>query len=333
MTREMMEALPDTQPEPLRRRSRYTPDLTDKVLTMCPKKWFVLRLIADCRILTLPQIALVLEKANPRPKLASEKSARRYTRPLMEARLIKPLAVGRAALAGPDEPNDETLLGGSAPNIYVPLPAGIKLLHDAGLVDDSYLKRKYPTGYGPKNPALLGHELMVRDARVWLERLVHPHPSSEVIRWEDGPDAKLPLPSGNNVAPDAWFAFRIGEGPNAQKLVGLVEADRRSDRNPQRWVDKVFFYAELFLKKDALMGATGYQNARVIVITPDEARRDNLAVSIAKECASMRFADLARRFWVATLSDLEGTDLFTSVWRIAGTEGFSSMLRKAGRER
>ena len=262
-----MEALPDTvhtssqhqdRSETVSRRKRYTPAPMDGFVSLTPKRWRALRLLADSRLLSLPQLALLLEGADVRCKKDREKSVRLQLRPLVDAGLIAVLPVSRASLAGADEPNDETLLYGSAPNVYTITAKGIKALVEEGVVDESYKKRQYPT-YGPKNALFLAHELMVRDVYVWLERLAHPHLGSEVIRWEDGQDAALALPSGNEARPDAWFVLRTGGLSNSPKLIGLVEADRRSERNPRRWAEKVFFYAELFLKEGAMELATGYK--------------------------------------------------------------------------
>ena len=296
---------------------------------MTPKKWLALRLLADCRLLSLPQLALLLEDGNARPRSAREKSARRHLRPLVDAGLIAVLPVSRASLAGADEPNDETLLYGSAPNVYTVTARGVRALAEEGVVDESYKARAYPA-YGPKNALFLAHELMVRDSRVWLERLLYPHPGSKVLRWEDGPDAALALASGSAVRPDAWFVFQTGDTPASPKLIGLVEADRRSERNPRRWTEKASFYAELFLKEGGVEAATGYRHARVLVLTPDAARRDSLAALIFGECESLGHPDLAGRFWLAARADLLGSDLHSPLWRVAGTDCLSPMMRHAG---
>lgn len=157
--------MPDTDETIRARRKRYTPEPTGGgVVSLTPRKWLALRLLADCRVLSLPQFALLLDNAETRPKADREKSARRQLRPLVDAGLIAVIPVSRASLAGADDPNDATLLFGSAPNVYTMTAKGVKALVDDGRVDESYRKRAYPA-YGPKNALFLAHELMVSTLR------------------------------------------------------------------------------------------------------------------------------------------------------------------------
>ena len=307
-----------------RRRYRRTPS---GMPPLTPVKLRALRLLAECRVLSLPQMARLLEGEEMRPKSAREKSARRHLRELYDAGLAELAPVSRASLAGEDSPNDDTLLHGSAPNVYVPTAEGVKLLVEYGLIEKAFIKRSTPS-YGPKNSMFLAHELQVREARVWLERLLYAHPGSALLAWEDGPDANLPLLSGFQVRPDAWFTLQF---ENGQRLTGLVEADRGTERGRARWREKVEYYTELFLAGEgaALKETTGSRNARVLVTVPSEARRESLAVAILDECNQVGFPHLAERFWLARIEDLEGVDLYGRIWRLSTQEGLRGMLERA----
>lgn len=237
---------------------------------LTPAKLRALCLLAECRLLSLPQIALLLEGSELRPKAAREKSARRHLRELFDARLIAVLPVPRSALAGRDAPNDASLLFGSAPNVYAPTVAGVRLVSGAGLVSpevarrygvDSKAKKNSVSvaPYGPKNSLFLAHELLVRDVRVWAERLVYAVKGSAaatVERWEDGEAATLPLLSGLDARPDALLVLRTGTGC----LAGLCEADRGTERGTTRWREKVERYGK--------NGNEPLRNARVTAFSP-----------------------------------------------------------------
>ena len=62
-------------------------------------------------------------------------------------------------------------------------------------------------------------------------------------------------------------------------LVGLVEVDRGTERGDRRWQEKLEAYAALFAG-GSLQAATGYRNARILVVTSDARRRDQLAAFI-----------------------------------------------------
>lgn len=164
---------------------------------------------------------------------------------------------------------------------------------------------------------------MVREARVWLQKLAAcSQDEGGVRRWVDGTDAAIdlygpddPPVSGTTrqARPDAWFVYcvRRDRGGRDVVLVGLVEADRGTERGASRWGEKLAAYGTLFAG-DRLSEVTGFQKARVLVLTPDAARRDRLGDFIAREAGSSHLADL---FWLAATPDLEGAGLDTSIWR------------------
>jgi hypothetical protein len=234
-------------------------------------------------------------------------------RELFDAGLVDVMPVSRLALAPPDAPNDASLLYGSAPNLYVPTPRGLELLLHAGLIGKETVKRT-AASYGPKNSLFLAHELAVRDVRVWLEGATQAaHGEQQVLAWKDGNEAVLDLGHGGSVRPDAWFVHRIGQTENRPSvLVGLVEVDRGTERGDKRWQEKLGAYEELF-SGGALKVATGYVNARILVITPDARRRDGLATFIGERSGTM-----APRFWFAERVVLQHPSLAAPYWWQSG---------------
>ena len=292
-------------PERRRRYSRVASAAPIPLLT--PTKWEMLMYLAELRFLSLPQLARLCCPAVRRD--LSEKSARRHMRALFDAGLVDVLPVSRAALAPPDAGNDASLLHGSAPNVYGPTKEGLRLLVRAGRTGEDLAGRSAPS-FGPRNTLFLAHELLVRDVRVWLEECARQN-GHAVERWEDGEAAAIPLGGQGAlrfVRPDAWFAYRMGK----VVLVGLVEADRGTERGDRRWREKLDAYAALYAGA-ALREATGYVNARVLVLCPDARRRDGLAELIGREDGG-----LANRFWLAERSALSFSQLSVPVWRRPG---------------
>jgi len=290
-------------------------------LALTPPKLRLLGYLAQCRLLSLPQLA--------RLACPSQKSARRHLRALFDAGLVDVIATSRvalAALAEPDAPNDETLLYGSAPNLYVPTRAGLNLLFAAGLIDKAVRDRPLPS-YGPRNSLFLGHELAIRDVRVWLEQCTAVHGGEHrVERWEDGAEAVMDVSGEQSakrykqvVRPDAWFVYRLRPVPKPLVLVGLVEADQGTERGLTRWSEKLVAYAALF-SSGRLSQITGYNQARVLVLAPNARRRDALAALIGAQTQEQHLdLSLPGRFFVAERGPLMAQpDLCAPVWRRPG---------------
>ncbi len=243
-------------------------------------------------------------------------------RELFDAGMADVLPVSRLALAAPDAPNDATLLYGSAPNLYIPTPRGLDALYQAGLIGKDLAKRALPS-YGPKNSLFLAHELAVRDVRVWLEQAAQASGGQQrVLEWKDGADAAIELENegfARWVKPDAWFAYSLRPEPQKLVLVGLVEVDRGTERGDRRWQEKMEAYTGLF-SGGSLQSATGYVNARILVIAPDARQRDQLAAFIAESGGAV-----SSRFWLAESAILETPDLTQALWR-KGVEGLLPLL-------
>jgi hypothetical protein len=182
--------------------------------------------------------------------------------------------------------------------------------------------------YGPKNALLLRHELAVSDLYVWLALAAQAGRDAghELLEWRSGRGAAIRLGTGRGsrrfVRPDAWFAYRLAApspagAPPAPVLVGLAEIDRGTERFLPRWAEKAAAYSALFAR-GYLKAATGYANARVIVVTPDAGRRDALAGYLSGLEPS-----LANRFWLAERGALLTGGLSVPAWRTPG----SALLR------
>lgn len=300
------------------RRRRYARSPSPRALTaLTPVRVRMLLFLAELGFLSLPQLARLCCPSGRRD--LSERSARRHMRALFDAGLVDVLPVSRAALAPPGAPNDATLLYGSAPNVYAPTARGRETLYRAGLIGKEEAKRPAPS-YGPKNSLFLAHELAVRDVRVWLETAACAH-GHEVEAWRDGEEAAIGLQRGQGasfVRPDAWFVYRL----DGIVLVGLVEVDRGTERGDRRWGEKLAAYGALFADRAALTAATGYVNARVLVLTSDERRRDRLAILIAERAEQA----LVDRFWLAGSNVLERLDLCGLSWRRPGASPLQSLV-------
>ncbi len=286
---------------------------------MTPLRVEILRFLAELRFLSLPQIARLC-CPSARQDL-SEKNARRHMRALFDAGLVDVLPVSRAALAPLGTPNDASLLYGSAPNVYCPTAPGLEALYRTGLIEKELLKRAAPN-YGPKNSLFLAHELRVRDVRVWLETAAKVLGGGQkVLRWQAGSDAALEAGASRTVRPDAWFVYSLGRRENREAvLVGLVEVDCGTERGDRRWQEKLAAYESLF-SGEALRAATGYVNARVLVITPDEKRRDQLA-----QLLFSRSETTAPRFWLARQELLLQPGLACADWRRPGRSVLEALI-------
>lgn len=290
------------------RRQRYTRSPSQSALTsLTPVRVQILRYLVELRFLSLPQIAKLCCPSERQD--LSEKSTRRHMRVLFDAGLVDVLPVSRAALVPSSTPNDASLLYGSAPNLYAPTKGGLETLHRAGLIEREAMKR--PPDYGPKNSLFLAHELAVRDVRVWLELTARDN-GYELECWRDKEAAAIslnrdqqPLQQPFSVRPDAWFVLRLSQAV----LVGLVEVDMGTERGERHWREKLDAYATLFTS-GCLPAVTGYVNARVLVVCPNEKRRDQLALFLARVDST-----LAERFWVTDHRILGERSLTQVQWR------------------
>ncbi len=246
-----------------------------------------LRLVAESRFLSTPQVAGLLG--------VSLKSARDHLRDLLDMQLVRPVGVPGVALGM------RALVG---PTIYVARKEGLRVLEEVGLLPP---EAKRPPSYGPEQYQFLAHELSVRDVLVWLSlsarKLGH-----SVSRW----DCSGGLQVGSTKA-DALFTYDIG----GKGVVGIVEADLGSERGTStsradRWATKVAAYSELFKEEnwEKLQALTGAPVARLVVTVPDGERAEWILRRLSG-------TPVAADTWIAVRGDLEGSDVYSSVWRKA----------------
>lgn len=300
-----MAASPERAP---RRRYVALPEASAAHLT--PKRLAALQWVAECGLLTTPQVARLLG--------VRDQAARRLVRPLFDAGLLQIIAVPRAALAGPEAANDPALLYGSAPSIWSVSRSGAEALGRVDLLPEGFRLRER---YGPKNMLFLRHELGVRDARVFFTLCGRGQPEQGLERWRDGPAAEVELGRSSPprvLRPDAILAYRLGE----RRLAAFLEWDEGTERGRGRWGEKLDAYAALFANPHLVRAITGYGRARVLVVAPSARRRDALAELIARHVP----AALAERFWLAERGALQTARLDAPAWRTPAVSALQPLV-------
>ncbi len=290
------------------RKRRYIRRPMDSVLSITPIRLKLLTYVADYGIVSLPQLA--------RLACPSEKSARRHMRELFDGGLVSIVPVPRAALPDDHAENDASLLFGSAPNIYTLTRNGLRVLREGGFDQESRLI----TDYGPRNSLFLAHELAIRDVRVWLEVCARERNGDQVERWNESAAAVIEIGGSHRkvvVRPDAWFVYSLGQ----QVLVGLVEVDRGTERGALRWGEKLRAYETLF-RPGAVKAATGYANARILVVCPNARRVEWLAQFIRSHGSPA----LHDRFWLAEQTMLRNLSLTAPAWRRIGDTNRQALI-------
>jgi hypothetical protein len=115
------------------------------------------------------------------------------------------------------------------------------------------------------------HEILVRDTAAWIAAAARHHQL-------EMPKIKVRGTRLGSITPDAVFDQPIAKDAATgavRRLVGLVEADRGTQRGAVRWTEKALGYQELFTG-DTLEKLVGSPRARVLVFAPDAARIQTL---------------------------------------------------------
>lgn len=290
------------------RRRRYIRHSCHELVALTPMRRAVLRFVGDYRLLSLPQLAALAA--------VSPKAARRCTRVLFDAGLIDVIPLPRVALAPPLAELGSEWLFGSAPNVFTLNRAGYRLLCEWGWEGPM----PSPSRLGPRSTAFVGHELLVKDVRLYLELCARAYPTHRLERWREGGDAAIDLRRSvapKVLRPDAQFVYRLGE----RALVGLVEADRGTERGALAWKQKCAAYERAFVEGH-LQQATGFANIRVLVFAPTERRRDLLAELIRSEVKPT----LASQFWLTTQEQTAHPALDRAVWCQPGNSAFRPLV-------
>jgi hypothetical protein len=281
------------------RRSRWRP-AEEPRHPLTPIKLEALRLVAESKFLSTPQVAALTGK--------SEKAARDHLSDLKDMRLLAPIPLPPAAFRDCDDPVAAAY--GSAPNVWVPTRAGLSALRRAGMLPEG---AKAPPAFRPENFAFVAHEVAVRDTLCWLTASARKHGHS-VETW----DCRSGMRVGRS-RPDAWFAYRAGS-----VYVGLVEVDMGTQRSRETWSNKLASYAEIFAdtERKALKELTGgWGRARLVVTVPTE-RRAAWIAELAEERNASAFT------WIAARPDLKGSDVYAVDWIRPGGEGKTPFARE-----
>jgi len=227
---------------------------------------------------------------------------------------VRVIPVPRAALLTPDEQFGPGAVFGSGPNVYTLTAKGERLLRDRGLVVGSI----HIPNLGVKHALLfMSHRLFVGDIRIWLEQSEH-----ELVRWHQGDGAAIDLQRSrapNVIRPDAWMVCQI----NARSLVAMIEADRNTEKGGAHWKAKLAAYQALF-SGPRLQAVTGFQHARLLVVTTGVARRSYLADFIATHGTPA----VQARTWLADHSVLQGQSLSEPHWQRPGSNLLQPLIPK-----
>lgn len=254
---------------------------------MTPIKMRLLHYVAECGFLTTRQAALIM--GMKRDAVYAHLSAL-YELDLMD-RFIVPYA--SVAPPGEDGPN---IAYGPSENFHRASRLGLRYLLQMGRISEELESRKLPD-YGARNSLFLAHEVLVRDVRVWLEMCSRAN-GGHVEQWADGTAAHLPP-----ARPDAWFVYGL---PNGRALVGLVEADRGTERGPQ-WEWKARDYKEMLAGTTLARATGGNTKARLVIVTQSESRRERIAELLSE-------TSIAAISFVATQDDIRTGGLERPIW-------------------
>lgn len=275
-----------------RRRRRFMRSESDRPLVLDLVDQRVLEVLAQVDVASLPQLAEYVGQ--------SAKTTRERMRRLFDGRAVDIIPCTRAALGQDIGPADVL---GSAPNVYAINPAGRSA---AGLMTPLWARA---SRLGPQSALFLAHALAVTDVLLWLTACERHDPSVSLSSWRAGAQAAIPATrhlASVTARPDAWFAAACGPGV----LVGLVEVDRSTEPLAgRRWADKLSQYEALF-DSAGIKRATGYSNARLLVIVPDSARRQRLCSYIEAYASP----SLASRCWLAERTVLHVPHFGAPLW-------------------
>ena len=269
--------------------------------SLTPLKVYALRLLAESRFLSTPQVAGLMG--------ISDHAVRSHLRDLYDMGLTDVVAVPGIAVGS------KALI---AAKIHYPTKAGLSELERLGFLPEDARKAG---GYSPQQFAFLGHELAVRDMLVWLTQSERTHEGHGVKRW----DCSGSLQAGP-VRPDAVFQYSFGERAT---VAGILEADMGTQRGTagdrfDRWSQKAESYAVLFASEESIRSLTGGPKARLVVTVPDIARAEWVL-------SRLRNVPFERAVWVGVREEIEGSSVSDAVWlRPAGTRQAFAPNTKGG---
>ncbi|MDE2021949.1 MAG: replication-relaxation family protein, partial [Patescibacteria group bacterium] len=120
---------------------------------------------------------------------------------------------------------------------------------------------------------LIAHSLMISQFRVCLMVALRKHSGMKLTRWLQGNDLKSALARHGETPPLVADAFFILETPT-HKYPCFLEADRAT-MTQERFVNKLRMYWR-HNREERFKQSLGVSNFRVLTITPNEGRAENL---------------------------------------------------------
>ena len=124
--------------------------------------------------------------------------------------------------------------------------------------------------------ALIAHALMISQFRICLMLALKNHPEAKLIRWVQGNDLKVLLQRRGGNPPLVADAFFVLDMPE-YKHPCFLEADRATE-NEERFTNKLRMYWRHNREK-RFQDSLGVSHFRVLTITPNEKRAENLCLA------------------------------------------------------
>lgn len=265
---------------------------------MSAPKLEVLRFCALSHFLTAAQAAAMDGR--------SEKATRDHLRDLRHHQLLRRVAYSRNGID-------------RGPYLYVPTPAGLRLLQDAGMLPDPWKARQ------PGGITKIHHQVAVRDLGAWAFRCARENAASGhfVERWDCGESVSV-----GDLVPDAVLVYRHTPGEDGLVKACLVETDLGTERamsgDADRWAAKIAGYGKAFADPtgDALFGAIGFERARLLVTVEDVDRAEWILRRI-------QGTELAPYVWITARGALPEIGPYRAIW-LRHTGGLEPFLEEGG---
>jgi len=150
---------------------------------------------------------------------------------------------------------------------------GVDILSGNAAEREGILRRIRETQH---TSALIAHALMISQFRICLMLALKQHPEAKLTRWVQGNDLKMLLQRRGENPPlvaDAFFMLETDEW----KHPCFLEADRAT-MPEERFVNKLRMYWRHNREK-SFQPSLGISHFRVLTITPNEKRAENLCIA------------------------------------------------------
>ena len=150
---------------------------------------------------------------------------------------------------------------------------GVDVLSGNAAEREGILRRVRETTH---TSALIAHALMISQFRICLTLALKQRPDVKLTRWVQGNDLKMLLQRhGENpsLVPDAFFMLETSE----YKHPCFLEADRAT-MPEERFTNKLRMYWR-HNREHSFQPSLGFEHFRVLTITPNEKRAENLCIA------------------------------------------------------